>query len=101
VCPQNSEGETPLFLAVESGAVDVVDMCLVKSPACIKIKTFAGTNRAHAAAKSGNVEIFRKIVGVNRDLAFETDLYGNDLMVIAAFSGRRTMIKPFWTWASP
>ncbi|KAL5849924.1 hypothetical protein ACOSQ4_007937 [Xanthoceras sorbifolium] len=92
--PSNNLGETPLYLAVQKGdyGVEMVDQIL-KDFRKLAYEGPHGRTALHAAAKSNDDSIVRKVLYKKKSLAKEVDEYGWTPLHYAAYYGNRSTVK--------
>ncbi|KAL5852867.1 hypothetical protein ACOSQ3_007985 [Xanthoceras sorbifolium] len=92
--PANNLGETPLYLAVQKGdyGVEMVDQTL-KDFRKLAYEGPHGRTALHAAAKSNDDSIVRKVLYKKKSLAKEVDEYGWTPLHYAAYYVNRSTVK--------
>ena len=79
------EYQSPLFIAIYKGWVDVTDFC-IESGADVNIKDNNGGSALFRAAGSGHLEILDKLI-INGGDIYHCDKEGQNLLFFAAISG--------------
>ncbi|MFQ6625224.1 hypothetical protein Gotur_005346 [Gossypium turneri] len=91
---QNQSGETALYVAAEYGYVDLVEeMINYYDLTDAAIKARNGFDAFHIAAKQGDLEILKLLLGVHPELAMTVDLSNTTALHTAATQGHIEIVN--------
>lgn len=95
-CDPHPEAEftkTPFWLALTYQQVEVVDLYVARGLGDVAGRRARMYNSAVAAAGCGNLDLWRRFVGLDKDLAAGLDYNGDNALCIAAFAGNGHMLE--------
>lgn len=90
--PEEKYGRTPFFMAVDYQHHEIVDLYLSRGLNEDVKQNLPGKNCALAAARCGNLELWRKLVVMNETLADGVDVEGDNAVCVAAHCGHTHML---------
>ncbi|WCJ28236.1 ankyrin repeat family protein [Euphorbia peplus] len=94
ISKQNQSGETPIYVAAESGNVDLVkEMIKFSDLTLARLKARNGCDAFHIAAKLGHFEIVRVLMEANPELAMTFDSSNTTALHSAASQGHVEVVK--------
>ncbi|KAK8075862.1 Ankyrin repeat domain-containing protein 23 [Apiospora hydei] len=91
--PEDKLGRTPFWLAVYNQQREVVDLYLSRGLDEVVTRRGPRRNCALAAARSGDLGLWRKVVAIDKTLVSDVDPEGDDGLCLAVCNGHTHMLE--------
>lgn len=90
--PVTHEGATPLFIAMDSNYIDMVDLLWTHTQGRTLQLSHSGATYGHLAAKRGRLDLIHQLLKLDRNVFEQTDIDGDNALMVAAYCGQSKVV---------